>query len=84
MKLFEVFLAPGAKQSELMSPEALAESGAQIFTPAEAELVGLEGIPADPQNRPRVFIACGEADAQFITTRLEATSAAASFKLHQL
>jgi hypothetical protein len=84
MKLFEVFLAPGAQASEIMSPEALADSGAQIFTPAEAELVGLEGIPQDPQNRPRVFIACGAGDAQFVTTRLEATTAVSSFKLHEL
>jgi hypothetical protein len=84
MKLYEVFLATGHSASEIMSQEVMNETGAQVFTAQEAALVGLEGIPDDPLGRPRIFIACAPADAQFIATRLEASAAVASFSLHDL
>ncbi len=84
MKLFEVFLAPGSDATGILSKKTLAETGAQIFTPEQAALVGLEGIPPDPEGRDRVFIACGPADERFINSRLEAHAAVAVFKLHDL
>ncbi len=77
MKLFEVILAPGANASSLLSKEAIEETGAQIFTEEEAKLVGLEGIPDNPEGDPRVFIACSHSDEQFVATRLEAAAGAA-------
>ena len=59
-------------------------TGAQIFTPAEARFVGLEGIPDDPEGRERVLIAFRPADEQYIASRLEAHPAVATFKLHDL
>jgi hypothetical protein len=84
MKLFEVFLNTGVDGKSLLSPEVLQSTGAQVFSPREAELVGLEGIPEDPQGRARVLIACAPADERLIATRLEAHDGVGSFKLHQL
>ncbi len=84
MKLFEVFLVPGVDHGDLLSRETLDATGAQIFTPAEARFVGLEGIPDDPEGRARVLIAFRPADEQYIATRLEAHPAVATFLLHDL
>ncbi len=84
MKLFEVFLNAGVDGKSLLTAEALETTGAQLFSPAEAEMVGLEGIPADPKGRPRMFIACRPSDERFITSRLEANSGVAEFKVHVL
>lgn len=84
MKLFEVFLSPGANASGLLSEEALAETTAQVFSEQEAELVGLEGIPENPSGAERIFIACGISDEQFVASRLEAAAGVARFKLHEV
>ncbi len=84
MRLFEVFLAPSATNKPLFSDELLKETGVQVFSPAEAELVGLEGIPEDPEGRDRVLVACSPTDERLIHTRLEANQDVASFKLHDL
>ena len=84
MKLFEVILAPGADSSSILSKETLEETGAQVFNEKEAELVGLEGLPDNPEDEPRVFVACSHADAQFVSTRLEASAAVSRYKLHEI
>ena len=84
MKLFEVFLTPGGTASQLLTEDALEASGAQVFTPQEAKLVGLEGIPEGDDGASRVFIACSPSDEQFIASRLEASAAVSSFKLHDI
>lgn len=84
MNLFEVFLVEGRDASELLSADVLETTGAQIFTPEEAAFVGLEGIPADPEGRPRAFVACKPSDQQFIASRLESHAAVGGFKLHEL
>ena len=84
MKLFEVFLKEGRDRSELLSADALEQTGAQVFTQAEAEFVGLEGLPNDPERRPRFFIAHQPADERSIESRLESNEAVAGFKLVQL
>lgn len=84
MTLFEVFLAPGQENDALLSDEVRESSGAQIFTPEEAAFVGLEGIPEDPQGRPRKLIAVGAGDERLIASRLEANGAVASFRQVEL
>ena len=84
MKLFEVFLKDGKDRSELLSAEALEQTGAQVFTKAEAEFVGLVGLPDDPDDRPRFFVAYQPADERYITSRLEANEAVAGFKLLEI
>ena len=84
MKLFEVFLTPGRDAAGILSKDTLDDTGAQVFSPAEARLVGLQDIPEDPEGRARVFIACGPADEGYIQSRLEAHDAVAAFKLHDI
>ena len=84
MNLFEVFLVPGGDASQLLSAEILEETGAQIMTPEEAELVGLQGLPEDPQGRLRKSIACSPSDERLVASRLEAHAAVGSFRLHTL
>lgn len=84
MKLFEVYLAAGTDKDQLLSPDILQETGAQVFTQAEASFVGFEGLPASESDHPRVFIACKPSDSGFIHSRLEANHGVASFKLHDV
>ncbi len=84
MKLFEVFVREGSGRDQVISPEVIEQTGAQVFSQAEADFVGLEGIPDDPEGRERLFIACSPTDARFITTRLEGNEAVAGFKLHEM
>ena len=84
MTLFEVFLAPGEENATLLSDEIRASSGAQVFTPAEAAIVGLEGVPDDPEGRPRKLIAVGGADQGLIASRLESNGAVASFRVVEM
>jgi hypothetical protein len=84
MKLFEVLLKEGRDRSELLSADVLEQTGAQVFTQAEAEFVGLQGLPEDPADHPRLFIAYAPADEGFLQSRLEASDAVLSFKLREL
>ncbi len=84
MKLFEVFLTAGADGRSVLSEEVLSTTGAQVFTPQEAELVGLEGTPADPTGRARVLIACSPSDERMIASRLEGNDLVDAFKLHEV
>jgi hypothetical protein len=84
MNLFEVYLAPGADKDQLLSPDVLQETGAQVFTQAEASFVGFEGLPESESDDPRIFIACKPSDSKFIHTRLEAAAGVARFRLHDV
>ena len=84
MKLFEVFLGEGVNADSVLSAEVLEETGAQVMTPEQAELVGLEGVPADPEGRRRILIACRPQDERLITSRLERHEGVNGFKLHLL
>ena len=81
MKLFEVFVVPDKDHNQLLSPDALELTNAQVFTEKEAEFVGLSGIPADPEGRARVFIACLPSHEAFVTSRLEGHDAVAQFRI---
>lgn len=83
--LFEVYLVPGPHQSdELLSPELLESTQAQVMTPEQAAAVGFQGLPDDPQGRKRVFIAVGPRDARLIHSRLEASAAVGAFRMHEV
>ena len=84
MKLFEVFLSPGTTKDGLLSADVLQETGAQVFTAAEAAFVGFEGLPQDDSGDARVFVACGPSDAGFIHSRLEGSAGVARFKMHDV
>ena len=82
LMLFEVFLAPGHEQDELLSLEALETTHAQVMTPEDAERVGFAGIPNDP--RPRLFIACAAADGGLVRNRLEGSHAVSAYNIHEV
>ncbi len=84
MDLFEVFLTKQGAAERLLSEDIKESTGAQVMTPEMAQLAGLEGVPDDPEGRPRVLIACRPADVRLIHTRLERNEEVAGFKLHQL
>ena len=46
MTVFEVYLAEGTGSADLLSAEVLKETGAQIMTLKEAEMVGFQGLQA--------------------------------------
>ncbi len=71
MILFEYILGAGVDGASLLSAEVMESTGAQIMTPEQAAFVGLEGIPDDPENRPRVLVACSPANERLIQSRLE-------------
>ena len=83
MVLFEVHLTPGADPETLVSPETKRETGAQVMTPIEAQLVGLEGLP-DFEGQNVRLIAVAKRDAPWIQRGLEANDACGGFKIHEM
>lgn len=84
MHLFEVFITNEWDRDTLLSAEVLEMTGAQVFSAQEAELVGFEGIPEDPEGRARVFVACAPSHEQLIASRLETSAGVDAFRLHRL
>lgn len=86
MVLFEVFLAPGTNPevTPLLSDEVMELTKAQVMTPEQAEAVGFQGLPADPQGRKRLFVVCAQKDARMVHTRLESSVLCAAFRMHDV
>ena len=86
MVLFEVFLAPGLQPegTPLLSDEVVELTKAQVMTPEQAEAVGFQGIPEDPQGRKRLFVACAAKDARLVHSRLEASALCSAFRMHDI
>jgi hypothetical protein len=82
--VFEVFILPGRNPSELVSPETLQDTGAQVMTADEARAVGFEGIQADPQGREARFVAVRERDAQRFHRIFENHPAVGSYRVHEV
>ena len=83
MVLFEVHVAPGSKPFEL-SEELLAETKAQVMTPAEAKAVGFNGLPEPPAGREVKYIAVAQRDQRWVQQALEASPAVAGFRVHDV
>jgi len=82
LTVFEVHLAPGALDDELISPEVIRETNAQVMTVEQARKVGFGGLPdLGPNVR---LIAVAKRDANFIMKRLEASNVVANFRAHQV
>ncbi|WP_437967213.1 hypothetical protein WMF04_47990 [Sorangium sp. So ce260] len=84
MTVFEVYLAPGTASADLLSAEVLSETGAQIMTLQEAELVGFQGLKALDGAGDVRLIAVRARDAAWIHRCLETHGAVASFRAHQV
>ena len=84
MILFECILGEGVVGDSVLSDEVKQSTGAQIMTPEQAAFVGLEGIPDDPENRPRVLIACSPASERLVHSRLEQHDGVLGFRALKL
>lgn len=83
MVVFEVFLAPGADPSQLLSAETKRETQAQIMTLDEARKVGFGGLP-DPGDKVVRLIAVAKRDAPWIHRAMETNEAVATFRIHEV
>jgi hypothetical protein len=84
LMVFEVFLAPGADGSELLSAETIRSTQAQIMTLAEAKKVGFGGLPDPPPGKEVRLIAVAKRDANWIHRALETSEAVAGFRMHEV
>jgi len=82
--LFEVVVARGQDPDNLLSPEVVAETQAQVMTLDEASALGFSGARADPQGLQVRLVAVAPRDARFVQSRLEANHAVASFRAHEV
>ncbi|WP_437634394.1 hypothetical protein [Sorangium sp. So ce854] len=84
MTVFEVYLAEGTGSADLLSAEVLKETGAQIMTLKEAEMVGFQGLQALDGAGDVRLIAVAARDAPWIHRSLEGSRAVVSFRAHQV
>jgi hypothetical protein len=84
LMVFEVFLAPGADGSELLSAETIRSTQAQIMTLAEAKKVGFGGLPDPPPGKEVRLIAVAKRDANWIHRALETSEVVAGFRMHEV
>lgn len=84
MVVFEVHLAPGADPSTLLTEETKRDTGAQVMTPDDARKVGFAGLPDPPPGTEVRLIAVAKRDQSRIQRVLEATDAAAGFRMHEV
>lgn len=80
--LFEVHLAPGSMNEELLSAEVRRETEAEVMTVAEARKKGFGGLPDFGPNVK--LIAVKSRDAGFIQARLEGSNIVSGFRAHQI
>lgn len=84
MVVFEVFLAPGADASQLLTAETTRETGAQVMTLNQARKVGFAGLPEPPPGVDVRLVAVAKRDAPWIHRTLETNEGVASFKVHDV
>ena len=83
MVIFEVFVAPGADPSSLLSAETLRDTKAQVMTLDEARKVGFQGLP-DPKGKDVRLIAVAKRDASWIHRALETNEAVGNFRMYDV
>lgn len=84
MVVFEVFLAPGADPTTLLSAEILKSTGAQVMTIDEARKVGFAGLPEPSDGKVVRLIAVAKRDAPWIHRTLETSEAVGGFRMHDV
>lgn len=84
MVLFEVFLAPGADPSTLLTQETQRETNAQVMTIDDARKVGFQGVPDPPQDKEVRLIAVARRDAPWIHRVLETNAAVGAFRTYEI
>lgn len=83
MVVFEVFVAPGADPSQILREETCRETQAQIMTLADAQKMGLRGVP-DPGGKEVRLILVKRQYLNWIHRSLEMSDAVAIFRVHEL
>lgn len=83
LKVYEVYLVPGADPEELLSDEVKRETNAQVMTFADATKVGFSGLP-DPGDKPARLIAVNPKDGPWIHRLLEGSELVAGFRAHDV
>ena len=81
MVVFEVHVVPGCDPTTILTQETLRDTQAQVMTRAEAQKVGFGGLPEAPADHEVRYIAVAKRDAGWIQKRLEASEAAATFRM---
>lgn len=84
MVVFEVFLAPGADASGILSEETIRSTHAQIMTLEEAKKVGFGGLPEPPPGKELRLIAVAKRDASWIHRALETSESVGGFRMHEI
>jgi predicted Zn-dependent protease with MMP-like domain len=83
MVVFEVFVAPGADPSQILREETCRETQAQIMTLADAQKLGLRGVP-DPGGKEVRLVLVKRQYLNWIHRSLEMSDAVAIFRVHEL
>lgn len=84
LAVFEVYLARGKGSEDLLNPEIVKQTKAQIMTLEEARKVGFGGLdPLEGAGEVRL-IAVAKRDAPWIHRTLELSDAVASFRVHEV
>lgn len=83
MVVFEVYLAPGADPSTLLTPQTQRDTKAQVMTLDEARKVGFGDLP-DPQGKEVRLIAVAKHDASWIHRALETNEAVGDFRMYDV
>jgi hypothetical protein len=84
MVLFEVFLAPGADPSTLLTQETLRETNAQVMSIDDARKVGFQGVPDPPPGKEVRLVAVTKRDAPWIHRVLETNAAVGAFRTYEI
>ncbi len=79
--VFEVHLTSGSDGEGLLSAEVLAETNAQVMTPAEAKAVGFDGFPEAGDLR---LVAVADTHERWIEKALERAHQVTGYRAHRV
>jgi len=83
LKIYEVYMVPGADIDALLSEEVKRETNAQIMTFEDAAKVGFSGLP-DPGDKNARLIAVNPRDGAWIHRLLEGSELVSGFRTHDV
>lgn len=84
LAVFEVYLARGKSDADILSPDVIKETNAQIMTIEQAKKVGFGGLETMEGVGEVRLIAVAKRDAPWIHRTLEMSDAVASFRVHEV
>jgi len=84
LAVFEVYLTRGKSAADVLNPDIVKETNAQIMTIEEAKKVGFGGLETLEGVGEVRLIAVAKRDAPWIHRTLETSDAVASFRVHEV